>query len=1033
MSKRFGLFARRGNRATTILPNRASSCIRRLPAATLRPRARPENPAGLPATGDIGGRRRLPAPRSVRAALRSILPRAVPRRGVPPSPPAGEAPRGLEPLEPRVLLSGSLHVTLDYRFDDNNAFFAEQARRDVFERAANDVLALFEDDLAAIDPTDDPAGTDNTWKARFTDPGDNAGSPKDPSDDPSVTVDDPFVGRDRILIFAGGKDIRSLGRGGPGGFKDLRGSEAFIDAVDTRGESGENESPETDFGPWGGSITFDTNLDNDRRWHFGETTQGLESDEFDFYSVAVHEMLHVLGFVDGSNAFGALVTTNDQGEKVFTGARARAEYDETGNVPLNGTDGSHWQEALVDQRFDGTDQEVVMDPNTAIGERKPLTRLDVAAMSDIGWETNNPPRITAPAGRTVDEDETLVLSSANGSAISVSDPDAGDADIRLRLSVSHGTLALAGDAGITIVAGAAGSEALTVEGGQEDINAALDGLEYRPATDFNGQDTLSLSADDLGHVGSGGARTDSAELALTVTAVNDAPRPEDDALVVDEDAVATDVTATLLDNDGDPDAGDTLAVTAVDGTETTGLVSLDGTTVTYDPADQFERLDNGETATDTFAYTVSDGAGATATATVTVTIEGADETFRVLELEGEASGFKARLNRDIDLSVLNAFDGEAGPADVTVTNGEGDRVPGSLSWNASTRVLSFVARDRPLAPGETFDVSIPSRSEGLIGASGARLDGDADGTAGDDLATRFTVPSVTGAILSVPDFARGPGQPVRVPADADGLPVRAAQAAGVTRVELTLRFDGDLLDVTAIEAARPAWSTSAQIGAEQATVTASGPELASGPTRLLSVSASVPPSAASGASAVIRVDSREVAGGPESGRGVPGLQAIALVGDADGDGRYSGLDASLVARAAVGLESSFAAHPRTDARVIGDIDRDGRFSGLDASRIARAAVGLDVPQIPADAEDGTSSGVEGTTPAATARETTAALTADRAAILASAASFSGTGLGPPEDRAPALPPLAAQDEGDEAGTRLALVRFSHAAARHGSG
>ena len=75
-------------------------------------------------------------------------------------------------------------------------------------------------------------------------------------------------------------------------------------------------------------------------------------------------------------------------------------------------------------------------------------------------------------------------------------------------------------------------------------------------------------------------------------------------------------TASVLTNDTDPD-GDALIVLAFDTTGTTGIVTYnnDGT-FNYDPNGQFDGLGEGETATDTFQYTVSDGHGGTDVATV---------------------------------------------------------------------------------------------------------------------------------------------------------------------------------------------------------------------------------------------------------------------------------------------------------------------------------------------------------------------------------------------------------------------------------
>ena len=74
----------------------------------------------------------------------------------------------------------------------------------------------------------------------------------------------------------------------------------------------------------------------------------------------------------------------------------------------------------------------------------------------------------------------------------------------------------------------------------------------------------------------------------------------------------------------DPDAGDTHRFGLDLTTDATkGKVTNNGDgTFTYDPNGAFATLAAGQTATDQFLYTVSDGSGASSTATVTVTITG---------------------------------------------------------------------------------------------------------------------------------------------------------------------------------------------------------------------------------------------------------------------------------------------------------------------------------------------------------------------------------------------------------------------------
>ncbi|GAF86031.1 unnamed protein product, partial [marine sediment metagenome] len=109
--------------------------------------------------------------------------------------------------------------------------------------------------------------------------------------------------------------------------------------------------------------------------------------------------------------------------------------------------------------------------------------------------------------------------------------------------------------------------------------------------------------------------------------VNDPPLAEDDAAVTDEDNPVTVAAPGVLNNDSDPDVGDTLTVTAVNTSGTVGAVTTwdaDGS-FTYDPNGQFEYLQAGGSAADSFTYTVSDGNGGTDNATVIITINGVND------------------------------------------------------------------------------------------------------------------------------------------------------------------------------------------------------------------------------------------------------------------------------------------------------------------------------------------------------------------------------------------------------------------------
>ena len=279
---------------------------------------------------------------------------------------------GCETLELRSLPS-ALTIVIDYSYDTNH-FFDTQEKRDLFQSAANEYAARIVDDLTAIKPSGS-----NTWSAQFT----------NPATGESISVSNLVVAADTIIVYAGGRDLGgdTLGVGGPGGY-NAQGTKSWLATVDRRGQSGAAGNNPTDFGPWGGSIAFDSNGTN---WFFGATTDGLDAGEADFLSVAMHELGHIFGF-GTSEAFDNLISSGG-----FTGTKSDAEFDGSGQPQL-AHDDSHWADGTIDGGH-----EVAMDPAILLGTRKLFTSLDWAALDDIGWTLTHatdvtPPAITLPGG-----------------------------------------------------------------------------------------------------------------------------------------------------------------------------------------------------------------------------------------------------------------------------------------------------------------------------------------------------------------------------------------------------------------------------------------------------------------------------------------------------------------------------------------------------------------------------------------------------------------------------------------------------------
>lgn len=129
--------------------------------------------------------------------------------------------------------------------------------------------------------------------------------------------------------------------------------------------------------------------------------------------------------------------------------------------------------------------------------------------------------------------------------------------------------------------------------------------------------------------------TSAAALVVTVTGLNDEPIASADQVTIGYNAAP--ITINVLANDTDRDAGDTKTIVALDTTAVQGTVALasGGAGIIYTVGNAFANLQPGETATDTFSYTIQDSAGVQSTATVMVTITG-DNTAPVAVVD-EAS------------------------------------------------------------------------------------------------------------------------------------------------------------------------------------------------------------------------------------------------------------------------------------------------------------------------------------------------------------------------------------------------------------
>ncbi|MFT5526223.1 MAG: VCBS repeat-containing protein, partial [Pirellulaceae bacterium] len=148
-------------------------------------------------------------------------------------------------------------------------------------------------------------------------------------------------------------------------------------------------------------------------------------------------------------------------------------------------------------------------------------------------------------------------------------------------------------------------------------------VTYDPAGQFDALSVGGSATDSFTYTVSDGEGSMSVgSVVVTINGLNDPVDAFDDSATTDED---NPVTFNVLSNDVDPDAADVIAVTAFDAAGVVGLVSRVDGDFTYDPNGQFESLAAGQSTTEQFTYTVTDGQTSTDVAIVTVTIDGVND------------------------------------------------------------------------------------------------------------------------------------------------------------------------------------------------------------------------------------------------------------------------------------------------------------------------------------------------------------------------------------------------------------------------
>ncbi|MBI5760347.1 MAG: tandem-95 repeat protein [Planctomycetales bacterium] len=364
---------------------------------------------------------------------------------------------------------------------------------------------------------------------------------------------------------------------------------------------------------------------------------------------------------------------------------------------------------------------------------------------------NDAPVNAVPGTQSMLEERTLVFSAANSNLISTSDIDAGATSVRVTLTSANGTASLGSLAGLTFSAGDGTSDAsMTFSGTLAAINAALAGTSFTPSVNFTGTASLSVTTNDLGNSGTGGAQSDTDLILINVANINDPPVALPDVYSVNEDSTLTVlVTAGVLVNDNDSaDApADTLTATNLSDPLNGTLTFNTNGSFTYVPNTNF----NG---TDSFTYAVSDNGGILNggnfvgnTVTVTITVNAVNDA-PVNNVPAAQTNLEdtARLFNVANGNLISVTDVDAASSSVRVTLTGAN---GTATLGLTTGLI-FTTGDGTSDASMTFTGTLAAINAALVGTSFLPA-ANFVGTASLTIATNDLGNSGSGGVLSDTD------------------------------------------------------------------------------------------------------------------------------------------------------------------------------------------------------------------------------------------------------------------------------------------
>ena len=281
-----------------------------------------------------------------------------------------------------VEVDAAIDIIFDYRYDTSNWFGDEQ--RYIMDQAAYAFESrLGGETFGSLIPSDYGSALDG----RLSTSNPVGGGTLNISFGSINTNGITFGSANTITIFPGaGAASGSTLAWASGWTNPILPGDPWYDYVnDTRDTS-------TNYDSVGGTIS----VNHSYEWYFDTDLTDFDNttNKFDFYSTMVHEIGHLMGFRDQSDAWDVLY---DDASNTWTGTEGVAAN--SGNpIPMDGASKSHFNKSELNSAHVVCACHPVMDVSSGTNERASFSELDFAVLKDIGYSVSASPSGTIGAG-----------------------------------------------------------------------------------------------------------------------------------------------------------------------------------------------------------------------------------------------------------------------------------------------------------------------------------------------------------------------------------------------------------------------------------------------------------------------------------------------------------------------------------------------------------------------------------------------------------------------------------------------------------